>query len=81
MDPFCYLSFSFVFNILSCMFVATLLTPACKGLPLGTLLCDLFVCHFPMRVLGQLLYLIVSIHDLCLLLFSLLHIKIRANAF
>ena len=37
-----------------------------KGLPLGSRLwCLLGVCHFPIGILGQVWYLIVSIPDLC----------------
>ena len=37
-----------------------------KGWPLGTRLwCLLWVCHFPIGILGQVWYLIVSIPDLC----------------
>ena len=39
-----------------------------KGLPLGSRLwCLLWVCHFPIGILGQVWYLIVSIPDLCTL--------------
>ena len=40
-----------------------------KGWPLSSLACDVFLCFvtFPYGVLGQMLYLIVSIQDLCLL--------------
>ena len=39
-----------------------------KGWPLGSRLwCLLWVCHFPIGILGQVLYLIVSIPDLCTL--------------
>ena len=40
-----------------------------KDWPLGSLVCDVFlyICHFPIDVLGQVWYLIVSIPDLCLL--------------
>ena len=37
-----------------------------KGWPLGSRLwCILWVCHFPIGILGQVWYLIVSIPDLC----------------
>ena len=37
-----------------------------KGWPLGSCLwCLLWVCHFPIGILGQVWYLIVSIPDLC----------------
>ena len=39
-----------------------------KGWPLGSRLwCLLWVCHFPISILGQVWYLIVSIPDLCTL--------------
>ena len=39
-----------------------------KGWPLGSRLwCLLWVCHFPIGILGQVWYLIVSIPDLCIL--------------
>ena len=39
-----------------------------KGWPLGSRLwCLLWVCHFPIDILGQVWYLIVSIPDLCTL--------------
>ena len=39
-----------------------------KGWPLGSRLwCLLWVCHFPIGILGQVWYLIVSIPDLCTL--------------
>ena len=40
--------------------------PLGKGWPLGSRLwCLLWVCHFPIGILGQVWYLIVSIPDLC----------------
>ena len=46
-----------------------------KGWPLGfRLWCLLWVCHFPIGILGQVWYLIVSIPDLCnLTYFSMAH--------
>ena len=40
-----------------------------KGLPLGSFVCDVFLCFvtFPYGVLGQVWYLIVLIPNLCLL--------------
>ena len=48
MDHFCYLCFLFV--KLSCLFIAALASPAGKGWPLGSLVCDVFLCfgHFPL---------------------------------
>ena len=38
-----------------------------KGLPLGYLVCDIFLCfcHFPIQVLGQMWYLSVSMPGVC----------------
>ena len=58
-----------------------------KGWPLGSRLwCLLWVCHFPIGILGQVWYLIVSIPDLCNLItfkiiyrsqkLSLFHVKL-----
>ena len=46
MDTFCYLCFMFVFGILPCLSLATLLSPAWY---------DVFLCFvtFPYGVLGQ----------------------------
>ena len=55
--------------MLSCLFIAALWSLAEKGLPLGSLVSDVscvFVT-FPCGVLSQVLYLIVSIPDFCLL--------------
>ena len=55
-----------------------------KGWPLGSgLWCLLWVCHFPIGILGQVWYLIVSIPDLCNLTYfhspilTRLHMKIK----
>ena len=41
-----------------------------KGWPLGSRLwCLLWVCHFPIGILGQVWYLIVSIPDLCTIIY------------
>ena len=43
-----------------------------KGWPLGSRLwCLLWVCHFPIGILGQMWYLIVSIPDLCTITYFL----------
>ena len=60
-----------------------------KGWPLGSRLwCLLWVCHFPIGILGQVWYLIVSIPDLCnltyfvvQLLFSLFFFFLKNNIF
>ena len=45
-----------------------------KGWPLGSRLwCLLWVCHFPIGILGQVWYLIVSIPDLCTITYILLN--------
>ena len=65
--------------VLSCacyVFVRVCLYVLCghlliKGWPLGSRLwCLLWVCHFPIGILGQVWYLIVSIPDLCTFTYS-----------
>ena len=47
-----------------------------KGWPLGSRLwCLLWVCHFPIGILGQVWYLIVSIPELCTLTYFYLSTK------
>ena len=61
--------------VLSCVcyvFVCVCLYVLCghllgKGWPIGSRLWCLWVCHFPIGILGQVWYLIVSIPDLCTL--------------
>ena len=50
------------------LFICALWSPAGIGLTLGSRLwCKTLVCHFPIGILGQVWYLIVSIPDLCTL--------------
>ena len=53
MDRFCKLCFMLVHVVLSCLFLATLWSPAGKGLTswLSCMLCFLVFCHFPKCVL------------------------------
>ena len=70
MDQLCYLCFCVCHQMFSCLFIAALWSPAGKGWPLGSLVCDVLLCvvfHFPKCVLGQVWCLIVLIPDLCLL--------------
>ena len=65
MDHLCYLCL--VFAILSCLFIAALLSPDRKGLT-SWLLFVMLNCNFvtfPRGILGQVWYLIVLIPDLC----------------
>ena len=63
----------FVLSCVCYVFVRVCLYVLCdhllgKGWPLGSRLwCLLWVCHFPIGILGQVWYLIVSIPDLCTL--------------
>ena len=66
-----------------------------KGWPLGSRLwCLLWVCHFPIGILGQVWYLIVSIPDLCTITYFYIrlnnhfsvflcwcHVSVAANGF
>ena len=62
-----FLLFCLVFVMLSYLLFAALWSPSGKGLPLGSLVCDvlLWFVTFPCGVLGQAWYLIASISDLC----------------
>ena len=67
MDHFCYLSFMFVMlSYLSLQPCGHLLG---KGLPIGSIVCDVFLCfcHFLIGCLGSGMVLVASIPDLCLL--------------
>ena len=51
-----------------------------KGWPLGSRLwCLLWVCHFPIGILGQVWYLIVSIPDLCNLITLLVWYSLQSH--
>ena len=51
-----------------------------KGWPLGSRLwCLLWVCHFPIGILGQVWYLIVSIPDLCTITYFYMGFHVRYN--
>ena len=61
--------------MLSCLFIAALWSPAANGQALsGSLVSHVFLCFvtFPCGVLAQVWYLIVSIPELCLLLYFML---------
>ena len=53
-----------------CLFICALRSPAGKGLTswLPFVVSNCVVCHFPIGILGQVWYLIVSIPDLCTLI-------------
>ena len=65
-----FLLLMFRFVMLSCrLIIAVVLSPAWKGLPLGSLVCGDLLCFITSRwsVLGQMWYLIVLVADLCIL--------------
>ena len=68
-----WIFYVFVLSCFCYVFVRVCLYVLCghllgKGWPLGSRLwCLLWVCHFPIGILGQVWYLIVSIPDLCTL--------------
>ena len=66
--PFMFL-FCLVFAMFCArLFICALWSPAGKGLtPWLSFVLSLWVCHFPIGILGQVWYLIVSIPDLCTL--------------
>ena len=73
MDTFCYLiCFVLVFVMLSCALFTALQSPAGKGLTAWLsyrVICYCVFVTFPYGVMVQVWYLIVSIPDLCLLLY------------
>ena len=75
---FCGSFFVMYISCLSCCHVS-LLQPCChllgKGSPLGSLVCDVFLCFRPFGVLDKVWNLIVSIPDLCLLSYFVLSLQ------
>ena len=73
-----WIFYVFVLSCVCYVFVHVCLYVLCghllgKGWPLGSRLwCLLWVCHFPIGILGQVWYLIVSIPDLCTLTYLML---------
>ena len=68
MRSWCFCSVLCLLCLCARLFICALWSPAGKGLSLGSRLwCLLWVCHFPIGILGQVWYLIVSIPDLCTL--------------
>ena len=65
MNHLCYLCLVFVMLLL--LFIAALLSPAGKGLTswLSFVMLNCVFVTIPCGILGQVWYLIVSIHDLC----------------
>ena len=65
-DLLCFCSVLCLLCLCARLFMCALWSPAGKGWPLGSRLwCLLWVCHFPIGILGQVWYLIVLIPDLC----------------
>ena len=70
LDHLCY--FSFVYVMLSRLFIAALLSSAWKGLTswLSFVVLNYVLVTFPCGILGKVWYMIVSISDLCSFLTS-----------
>ena len=67
-DLLCFCSVLCLLCLCARLFICALWSPAGKGLTSWSRLwCLLWVCHFPIGILGQVWYLIVSIPDLCTL--------------
>ena len=71
MDTFCYLCFMFIFAMVSSLFTKAFDHLLGKGLPIGFLVCCVFLClaTFLYGVPSQVLYMTVLIPDICLLLY------------
>ena len=81
MDHLCY--FCIVLVMLSRLLIAALWSPARKGLTswLSFVVLDCVVVTLPFGILGQVLYLIVSIADLCpLSYFHTVRIELHISA-
>ena len=65
-DLLCFCSVLCLLCLCARLFICALWWPAGKGLT-SCLWCLLWVCHFPIGILGKVWYLIVSIPDLCTL--------------
>ena len=65
-DLLCFCSVLCLLCLCARLFICALWSPAGKGLTSWLCLgCLLWVCHFPIGILGQVWYLIVSFPDLC----------------
>ena len=69
MDLLCFCSVLCLLHLYARLFICALWSPAGKGLTswLSFVVSNSGVYHFPIGILGQVLYLIVSIPDLCTL--------------
>ena len=65
----CFFSVLCLLCLCARLFICALWSPAGKGLTswLSFVVSYCEFCHFPIGILGQVWYLIVSIHDLCTL--------------
>ena len=67
-DPLCFCSVLCWLCLCVRLFICALWSPAGKGLTSWfSFVVSTWVCHFPIGILGQVCYLIVSIPDLCTL--------------
>ena len=69
MDLLCFCSVLCLLCLYARLFICALWSPAGKGLTswLSFVVSAVSFCHFPIGILGQVWYLIVSIPDLCTL--------------
>ena len=68
MDLLCFCSVLCLLCFCACLFIRAFWSPAGKGLTSWLLfVVSICECHFPIGILGQVWYLIVSIPDLCTL--------------
>ena len=68
MDLVCFCSASCLLCLCARLFICALLSPAGKGLTSWlSFVVSTMSCNFPIGILGQVWYLIVSIPDLCTL--------------
>ena len=67
MDLLCFCSVLCLLCLCARLFICALWSPAGKGLTSWLSFVASTVCHYPIGILGQVWYFIVSIPDLCTL--------------
>ena len=81
MDLLCFCSVLCLLCLCARLFICALWSPAEKGLTSWlSFVVSAVSCQFPIGILGQVWYLIVSIPDLCSLTYFVLHVRLRCGS-
>ena len=82
MDLLCFCSVLCLICLCARLFICALWSPAGKGLTSWlSFVVSAVICHFPIGILGQVWYLIVSIPDLCTFTYFGAKSMLRHNTF